>query len=503
MAHSKTHSSWYTSLSRFFASRGFFYGLVIFFVLNALWFALVSLYPMAFDEEFHVGVIKLYAESWHPFGITQTPAQDVFGSIATDPSYLFHYLMSFPYRFFSLFTSHEQTIIVLLRIINVAFATVSLFLYRKVLLAARVSPAVTHVVLAVFVLIPVLPMMAGQVNYDNLLLVVVAALLYYAMQVRDSLVNTRTLPLRTTLYVVLLVLFGSVVKYAYLPIALGVFFVLLFELIRAIRHKGSLFQTWKKELQRAGKPLAALLVVLLLTAVALVSQRYVVNVVQYGSPVPDCGMVLDEERCQAFGPWGRDYRHRNSTEGRAVVSMPEFVKNYMAYGMWHRLYFTLAGPTNSYSTRKHLPTPSITAVVIVVVATAAVLYTARSLFQKHPWFWLFLVASLTYIAVLTWTLYASYTETTRANALNGRYLLPLLPLLGGIGATAIVYSMQKLRVARFAGILAVVFLLLLLQGGGALTYMYYAESAWLWQHPIAQGAQNIAQPLAQFFIIGK
>src|SRR5690606_16417980 len=108
---------------------------------------------MAFDEDFHLGIIRLYAEHWGPFSLVQTEAANKFGSIVTDPSYLYHYLMSFPYRVLDGLGASEVTSVITLRMMNVALFAWALWLYRKVLLRAGVSSAVTNVVLAVFILI--------------------------------------------------------------------------------------------------------------------------------------------------------------------------------------------------------------------------------------------------------------------------------------------------------------------------------------------------------------
>ena len=90
----------------FLGSRIFFAGILTVFVLQALWFALSALYPMAFDEEVHFGIINIYAHQWSPFLAGQPAGADSFGAIARDPSYLFHYLMSFPYRLLEQITRH-------------------------------------------------------------------------------------------------------------------------------------------------------------------------------------------------------------------------------------------------------------------------------------------------------------------------------------------------------------------------------------------------------------
>src|SRR5579872_6980280 len=91
------------------SSNKYFIGLVLFFICEALWIAFSGHYPMAFDEDFHFGVIKIYAHHISPFLSHQPANADEFGAIFRDPSYLYHYLMSFPYRLITLFTK-DQTI---------------------------------------------------------------------------------------------------------------------------------------------------------------------------------------------------------------------------------------------------------------------------------------------------------------------------------------------------------------------------------------------------------
>ena len=58
---------------RFLGSERCFYVIVICFVLQAVWLAATARYPMAFDENFHFGLIQLHADQWLPF-FTHQPA---------------------------------------------------------------------------------------------------------------------------------------------------------------------------------------------------------------------------------------------------------------------------------------------------------------------------------------------------------------------------------------------------------------------------------------------
>src|SRR5688572_21436696 len=106
-------------LTKILGSRGFYFGVLGFFVFEALWVALSSVYPMAFDEDFHLGVIRLYADNFWPVLPEDAGSSGVFGAIARDPSFLFHWLMSFPYRLIGVFTDSQTATVIIMRLINI------------------------------------------------------------------------------------------------------------------------------------------------------------------------------------------------------------------------------------------------------------------------------------------------------------------------------------------------------------------------------------------------
>src|SRR5690348_13109817 len=120
-------------ITRLLGSRRFFYGVLIFFGLESLWIAISAAYPMAFDEDFHFGLIKIYSHHWLPFLSGQPEGADAFGAVARDPSYLYHYLMSFPYRLISFCTGNETAQVVFLRLLNIMLFGTALVLFRRVL----------------------------------------------------------------------------------------------------------------------------------------------------------------------------------------------------------------------------------------------------------------------------------------------------------------------------------------------------------------------------------
>ncbi|MEK7153582.1 MAG: hypothetical protein AAB834_06535, partial [Patescibacteria group bacterium] len=344
------------TLRTFFSSRLFLYVVLGFFVFEALWFVFSALYPMAFDEEFHLGVIKIYAGQWLPFLAGQPDGADAFGAVARDPSYLYHYIMSFPYRFLTAFTHNETTLVIILRIINIAVFTWGLLLFRKLMLRAGVSPALSNVALALFVLIPIVPQLAAHINYDNLLMVLVPVLCLLSFRLIEGFREHR-IDSRVLLYFAIVCLMMSLVKYAALPIVAAAVSFLVVYLVLAFRGRfGKLWHVVSRDFMRISRVGRVVLAGLFLLASGLFAQRYAVNMVQYGTPVPDCGNVLTVKQCSAYGPWIRDHdRHKNlPAEFRAnpVVYMGSWLG-----GMWHRLFFAVNGPKSDYLNYAQLPVP--------------------------------------------------------------------------------------------------------------------------------------------------
>lgn len=457
---------------------------------------------MAFDEDFHLGIIKLYANVWNPFSFTQPDGPAPFGALETDPSYLFHYLMSFPYRLLAHFITSETAIVIVLRLINVAFFVVAIVLYRKVLLRAKVSPAITNVVLAVFVLIPVVPLLAGQINYDNLLMLIVAVVFLLSITIREKLAATHELPVAPTVWLVVLLLFTAVVKYAFLPIAVGVVFYLCYEIIRALKRNNELPATFLQSAKRLTWPLKITFIVLLSVGLVLCVQRYVGNIVKHHDLVPDCATVLDEERCTAYSVWNRDNMYSQNKPDTEIRGPLGYTTIDWSWGMWQRLFYTLAGPTNDYATRRPLPIPSITAIVLMAFGAVFVLWFGRQILKEYPVFLLFLVVGGLYVAALWLQEYQMYVYTARPVAINGRYLIPLLPALGAITAIAYVKFFRSINWSQYSSIFATIVLLLFLQGGSIATYVVRSEPNWYWHNSLMQDANQNLQKLLKPVTIG-
>ena len=80
-----------------------------------------------------------------------------------------------------------------------------------------------------------------------------------------------------------------------------------------------------------------------------------------------------------------------------------------------------------------------------------------------------------------WRLYGSYVTTAEPIAINGRYLLPVLPLLAASFLLAVTVLLRKFKLSFVAPFSVLVYLLVLLtNGGGLATYVLQAEPQWFY-----------------------
>jgi len=472
-------------------STGFFRIIVALLALQAAWIALSGRYPMAFDEDFHLGIIRLYAHHISPFWSSQPAGADAYGAVARDPSYLYQYLMSFPYRLISLFTGDQTIQVILLRFINIGLFASGLALYRRLLLKTGASRAIIHVCLLFFVLIPIVPLLAAQINYDNMFLPATALALLLTLRFDSYLTKRHRVDAKTGLLLLIVCFLASLVKYVFLPI----FAVIAgFVAVRIWQYRRPLPEMWRDILaawRQLGTGLRLGLIVGVVLTAGLFLQRYSVNLLRYHSPVPDCSKVLTVKQCSQYGPWIRNYDDKLIKVDNDLVpgSLPTFAADWL-YGMWLRTFFAVGGLNTDFETRGPLLIPGLSAIVFTVIGGLAVLAGARRLWRKYnsPVLWLFAAVTVIYVSALWLDDYQAFLQTSQPVAINGRYLLPVfLPvfLIAALAVKELIGRRQNLRLAA-----ASVAVVCMLWGGGALTFVLRSNDSWYWPSPVVRTANH-------------
>lgn len=474
----------------FLASQTFFRIVVGMFVLQATWIALTGRFPMAFDEEVHFGLIKLYADHISPFWASQPASADAFGAITRDPSYLYHWLMNFPYQIVRLLTDSQTAQVLIMRGLNIALLASALPIYRRLLLKSGASQAIVHACLAVLVFIPIMPLLAAQINYDNLWIPLVGYILLLTVNFVDELKLTKRVNTKNLALIVTLCLLASLVKYAFLPIFIAIILYLLLVHVRSGTSWRKFFISLAFGVTLMTRRVRWLVLIGLIIASGLFVERYGVNLVQYQSPVADCAQVLNEERCSAYGPWARDNFLANNKSPAADTNPLSFGFEWL-YGMWFRLFFAVDGPNTDFQTQGPLLLPGGSALAFAAAGFIAILAGTPRVYKRYNTAVLtfMVIVTLAYIAALIIDGYEAYTRTGRPVALNGRYLLVILPLV----FLRVALSFNELLRPRPKVVLLSVAILCLLWGGGALTYILRSNQAWYWDSSAVRATNKAVQ----------
>ena len=467
----------FTRFKRFVASQTFFWCIVGFLIVQALWIALSSHYPMAFDEDFHFGIIRIYALHLSPFLPGQPAGADMFGAVARDPSYLYHYLFSFPYRLVSALTGSLTTQVITLRCLNIALFASGLIVLRALSRALKAPSVVINLSLLLFVLIPVVPLLAAQINYDNAFIPLVSYCLLLTLRYGHILRSEHRCDVSSLLALSIACGITSLVKYAFLPILLTIAVYVIVDSYFALRLvRVPLRKRFTFTAAGSHRLRTPLLLIGVIITLGLGIQRYGVNLVRYHTPIPACGKVLSVRQCSTYGPWIRDYDfelNKVDDEHNPIV----FTEDWL-YGMWLRLYFSVDGPATQYQTRGPLPVPALSAIVIVVGGAVLLLFGVRKIMREYNSSAVVLVMTTAgvYIATLWFDEYEAYVRTGQPVAINGRYLLPVAAVLlvvAGMCAHRLLRSRPRLLIG-----LAFCVVISQLWGGGVFTYILRSNDSW-------------------------
>lgn len=479
----------------------FFWGTVLLFIFNALWIALSAVYPMMFDEEFHLGIIEVYSHQLSPF-ITSQAAETVFhGDLTRSTSYMFHWLMSFPYRFIALFTNDLVDQIVFLRIINITFVVISLWLFRKLLLLGGFSRALSNLSIFFFTLIPLVPFTAAHINYDNLIMIFTAGIFYTALKsVKKS--SRQAAWIITTITVGLL---GSLVKFTFLPVFVAATIFIPIYLWK--QYSKNTFKQLIGQYKKLSKPVVLLLTIAVIISAGLFAERYGGNLVQYRSLEPKCDRIHSIELCSQYNVWDRNTRwaEKYEKEQWSLWSPTEYTFNRWIPHIFNDLFRAGAYTGGEIEMREPLGKLEYTSgtvalriagwtVFIGAIITTAVAWRRLGLKKIR---YLFLGSIGLYALALWVKNYSDYTTYGIPVATQGRYFIPfLIPLIAMTG-----YALSVAIKQRYVkGVLLAVSLLLFTQGAGATTYILYSNENWYWPNETVKTVNQNTQKILNIFI---
>jgi hypothetical protein len=474
----------------FLRSRYTLYIIVGLFVLQSLFVALTARYPMAFDEYARYGVIQLHTTTWLPFLSNVPDSASLYGAVTRDPSFLYDYLLSFPLRIIQLFTDNQTWQILILRGINVALAAGSLLIYWKLIRQLGASKLASNIIILFFSLIPIMPLMAGQITYDNLFFPLTALTLLFATRFVQRYHNDGSIDVTSLNMMLLAGLATSFVKYPFVPalIALAAVIATMF-----IRQPKLLLCAYKDWWIVSGKLRKTVTIAAVLIGVWFFGGSYGLNIVRYHTPLPDCDVVLGIDACRDYGPWNRDYIAIQAGGKGSLAELPWYVQRWTRQ-MMMETFFMVGAKFNQAGTVVYYSVPPITVLFITawtlfIVGVGVLVWRIKYIWSQ-PALRLILLVTGFYTLVLFARNLQFYLETGDAVAIHGRYVMPFIPAVIAV----IVVTAQKARLPWVVprnlklGVAALT-LLLFLQGGGIVSYIVSTNDDWMW--PQSQLARSI------------
>jgi hypothetical protein len=111
--------------------------------------------------------------------------------------------------------------------------------------------------------------------------------------------------------------------------------------------------------------------------------------------------------------------------------------------------------------------------------------------------WLVLVYGL----VLFEDGFSAYAKTAQPVAINGRYWIPFLPFIFAFGGLAWSQILRR-RPAMRSIVASLMIGVLLLQGGGTMTFIIRSGDTWMWNNSVVRSVNRTVRSAAWPFILG-
>lgn len=473
------------------------------FALQASWVALSSR-SSVYDEGTHVNSIIAFAKRWSPL-IDQAPSEAPLGDIERDGTFFYYFLLSWPWRVMEgLGISHDDAVLVL-RFTSVAAVTAGLLIFASVMRQLGASRHLANFALFLVSMFPLLVFVAGAVNYDNLVFLLLAGLVWTFLRAYRS----PELDLGALIASIALAGVTVITKFSAAPFLAVLAVLLLIKCGPQLWHERSmpwrsyfLHGPWTVRTRRWTLGVVTLAVVL------LVLERYVGNLLHFGTPLPGCDVVHSVDFCENNSIY---VRNQEALEVHNPVPMTlagasTFFMTQWSVLMWR--YLTLTGVHTADGPVLVLGPGTSGAIVLYgSIALVVLLIVCVPAISKTKGIVPILAACIGYVVVLFAKNYSLYAGLGVPYAVQGRYVLILLPWLVGIGLLGVATVIRQYSVlGRFLTyvVATVSIAVALTQGGGLLLYLWAAEPAWItdrWQ--VVQDLSRWGHELARGLIVDK
>jgi hypothetical protein len=365
----------------------------------------------------------------------------------------------------------------------------SVFWMLKAMRLLGISRLVANLSLTLFLAFPLSSAIASTVNYDNLLQLVGSVFLVSVIRAYTS----ETIVARQWWAVLVIGALASITKFTFLPIY-GVVVVLLVLRHVVWRNGRTLSEVWRSiSWPRPRSVLVWASVVVGVIVGGLFAERYLGNVLSYGTPTPDCGELHSYSYCSTYSVWERNERLEAGRQPdplsptRALV----FFSNVWMREMVSRLSFF--GSTTA--TGREFSLGPVIAQQLIVLGACVVLFLAAliiaKLVSRRGWQPI-IVAGLVYTVILFVRNYTEFSRFGEPIATQPRYFYLFIPVLiaaAGLAIGRLIDGFYATGGVVIRAVFALLVLLALTQGGFALSFFAFAGENWI----------NFGSPAAPLF----
>lgn len=485
----------------FVGSPWFFHATIAFFVLEALWLTISSNFPQAYDTSYHVGIIQVYSHQWSPFITHQDPSTYVYGDIVHYPSYLYHYIMSFPYRFVNLFTNNLNTIVQWITLVNIAFWVGGMYVYRKVLGYTKATKPIINFCLFIFSVLPLLPYIAAQINYDGLLFLG-SGLSIWLTLIFLKKIGQGNYDFKTLALLISTVALTSLVQFSFLPIMLSIIIFVVWNTVVHIREKRGEFVEEAKTSWKTTSLLAKVgVIALLVVSLFLFGQRYGMDIIKYHSPNPDCAKTLSVAACSNYAVWNQYHLAQQNTPHETLNQITHWILEWPI--ALQKEFFTIISTTTSAMS---VPVKVFVYAcdLFVLLGCMFILYYWRKVFIENFAMRFFIVTTFLLVVSLFMSNFSLFMRTgIFGAAIQGRYLLNVLPLFIVLVAMSYSLFLHRKRHKHLKVWFAIAVLLFFTQGGGDLTFLLRTDASWYVENKAIVSINESLQGVARHIILNK
>lgn len=404
--------------------------------------------------------------------------------------------MSYPYRFFDLLIDSEETLIILMRLLNIAMVIAGIILFRQVFLKAKTSKRVINLSVIFFVITPIVPFLAAHVNYDNLMFMLAPIVLGSTY----NMYKNQRVDLVNLVAFISIGAFTILIKNSFLPIFVGLGLVVG---VVGYKSRTKLFTDITHEWKLLNKAKKVGLILLAIASITLTIERYGYNVIVYKSLWPKCDIVQNEQVCRNYMPWYRNNQNKlNSPNDDKYANPASYTQHWIS--KMTRGFFAIFShtPTNVISwhepfgpivLRPIMPLPIVVASLAFPFGIVLVLINRRKILNNDL-LKIVIFIIVWHIFILLALNYRSYLNLGYAQAIQARYTYPLI--LPGTIVCIAAGSFLKINKQNKI-LLASLVLLAYALGGGVSGWIIRSDNLWYWQQRHVILINNKAQNLLE------